>query len=125
MTFHFFKQLDAMDCGPTCVRMVAKYYGKNISINQLRNHSQYSKVGVSLKGISNAAETIGIKTLAVSVAANTLIHEAPLPCILHWEQTHFVVLYKAKKNKFSVADPGKGLMSYSRKEFLQLWTGSP
>jgi ATP-binding cassette, subfamily B, bacterial len=114
-------QHDAMDCGPTCLRIIAKYYGKTIGINNLRNKSQYSREGVSLLGISKAAENFGFKTLAASVQVKDLIAEAPLPCILHWNQNHFVVLYKATKNTFIIADPAKGIIKLSKQEFLKNW----
>ena len=110
-----------MDCGPTCIRMVAKHYGKSVGINNLRNQSQYSKEGVSLLGISHAADNIGFKTLAVKFDIETLTKEAPLPCILHWDQNHFVVLYKATKNTFTIADPAKGIIKSTKKEFLEGW----
>ena len=117
----FFKQQDMMDCGATCLRMVAKHFGKTIGINNLRNQSQYSRDGVSILGIANAAENIGFKTLAVNIVSNGLINDAPLPCILHWNQNHFVVLYKATKNKFTIADPAKGIIKLSKQEFLKSW----
>jgi ATP-binding cassette, subfamily B, bacterial len=121
LKFPYFAQHDAMDCGPTCLRMAAKYFGKTISINDLRNQSQYSREGVSLLGISKAAESIGFKTLSVQVQVKDLIAEAPLPCILHWNQNHFVVLYKATKNTFTIADPAKGIIKLSKLDFLQNW----
>ena len=110
-----------MDCGPTCIRMVAKHYGKSVGINNLRNQSQYSKEGVSLLGISHAADKIGFKTLAVKFELGQLQNDAPLPCILHWQQNHFVVLYKATKNQFTIADPAKGIIILSKQEFAQSW----
>ncbi len=116
-----YKQLDQMDCGPICLKMVSKYYGKVLGINNLRNQSLYSKDGVSLLGISKAADKIGFKTLAVKFDIETVIIEAPLPCILHWNQNHFVVLFKATKRSFTIADPAKGIIKLSKKEFEQNW----
>lgn len=124
MSFHFYKQHDAMDCGPTCIRMIAKHYGKTIGINNLRNQSQYCRHGVSLLGITNAAENTGFKTIAINISAYSLQQDAPLPCILHWNQNHFVVLYKAGKNKFTIADPAKGLIKLSKQEFLKSWAST-
>lgn len=121
MSFSFFKQQDAMDCGPSCIRMIAKHFGKNIGINNLRNQSQYSRDGVSILGLSNAAGNIGFKTIAVNISSSELQQNAPLPCILHWNQNHFIVLYKATKNKFTIADPAKGIIELSRQEFTQSW----
>jgi ATP-binding cassette, subfamily B, bacterial len=119
--FPFYRQQDAMDCGPTCIRMLSKYYGKSIGINKLRIHSSYSREGVSLLGISRAAETVGFKTIAVKINTSSLIEETLLPCILHWNQNHFVVLYKAKKNNFTIADPAIGIINLSEKEFIENW----
>lgn len=121
MNYPFYQQHDAMDCGPTCLRMIAKYHGKSVSIQKLRQQSRYSREGVSLLGISYAADSIGLKTLGVRIDKETIISKTPLPCILHWNQNHFVVLYKAKKNRFAVADPSKGMISYSGQEFLENW----
>ncbi len=110
-----------MDCGPTCLHMIAKYYGKKISINNIRNQSQYSKEGVSFLGISKAAEGLGFKTLAACISIKALKTEVPLPCILHWNQNHFVVLYKVTKNSFTIADPAKSVLKLSKQEFEQSW----
>jgi ATP-binding cassette, subfamily B, bacterial len=123
MSFPFYKQQDVMDCGPTCVRMIAKQYGRTLGINNLRNQSLYSKDGVSLLGISKAAEKVGFKTLAVKFDIEIVINEAPLPCILHWNQNHFVVLYKATKSAFTIADPAKGIVKLTKQEFQKNWIG--
>lgn len=116
-----------MDCGPTCLRMVAKHYHKNFSLQTLRAKSEIGKEGVSLLGIAQAAEDIGFKTLAVKVDFGKLAEEAPLPCIVHWQQNHFVVVYKVSRNRFNknttvyVADPAKGLITYTKEEFCRGW----
>ena len=97
--FPFYKQLDAMDCGPTCLRMIAKHYGKHYSLQHLRERSHIDREGVSLLGISDAAENIGLHTLAVTLPFDVLQDKAPLPCIAHWKQNHFVVVYKITKDK--------------------------
>ncbi len=97
MTFPFFHQLDSMDCGPTCLRMVAKHYGRAFSVQTLRERSGIGKDGVSLLGIAEAAEGIGFRTIAVTVSVAKLAQDAPLPCIVHWRQNHFVVIYKIKR----------------------------
>ena len=119
-------QQDAMDCGPSCLAMIVKYYGKDVSIEQLRKICSLGKDGVSLLGISKAAETIGLKTIGGRLSLNTLAHEIPLPCIVHWNQNHFVVVYKIKKHnkeKYTVyvADPGKGHVTYTKEEFCEHW----
>gem|GEM_PF-2201797 len=129
--FPFYKQHDAMDCGPTCLRMIAKHYGRNHSLQTLRERSQISREGVSLLGISEAAETLGFRTLGVRIGFDQLISEAVLPCVVHWQQNHFVVVYRVRKPKswlsfqkevtIDVADPGKGLIRYAETEFLAGW----
>lgn len=113
-----------MDCGPTCLRMVAKHYGKHFSLNTLREKSYISREGVSLQGISEAAEAIGFKTLGTGMTITTLTKEAPLPLIAHWKQNHFVVVYKIRKNKIYVADPALGLLTYSINDFKKNWVST-
>lgn len=111
-----------MDCGPTCIKMIASYYGKIFSIDKLRIASQYSKDGVSLLGIAEAAEKFGFQAAAVQLSLEQLINDAKLPAILHWNQNHFVVLYKASKSKFVIADPGeKGIVILTASDFLEHW----
>ncbi|WP_346857167.1 peptidase domain-containing ABC transporter [uncultured Draconibacterium sp.] len=119
--FPFFQQFDAMDCGPTCLRMVAKYYGKHFSTESLREKSYITREGVSLLGISDAAESIGMRSMGVKITFEQLKKEAPLPCIVHWGQEHFVVVYKFHKGKVLVADPAFGRLEYSEKEFCEHW----
>lgn len=180
MSFPHYTQLDQMDCGPTCLRMVAKHYGRSYTVQSMREKSQIGKEGVSLLGISEAAEAIGFRTMGVKIPFGKLAAEAPLPCIIHWDQNHFVVVYEIKsahggwmsrikggrkvprypvsnddvqpqpfsqhfrinegeiifpptltparpappfmpKGTVYVADPGKGLVSYSAEEFCQRW----
>lgn len=120
--FPFIQQKDMMDCGPTSLAMICRYYGKTTDIEKLRSKAEIGKEGVNLLGISNAAESIGMRTQAVQLSIKQLETEATLPCILHWQQQHFVVLFKAGKNKFSIADPAKGNVTLSRKDFAKLWT---
>lgn len=119
--FHFYKQLDAMDCGPSCLRMIAKYYGKSYSLQLLRARCFITNTGVSLQGISDAAESIGFRTIGVKISFTQLVKEVPLPCIVHWNQNHFVVVYKISKDSVFVADPAHGLISYKTNEFLKSW----
>ncbi|RFZ84064.1 peptidase domain-containing ABC transporter [Mucilaginibacter terrenus] len=120
MKFPFFKQQDLQDCGPTCLRMLAKYYGKSYSIQRLRDFSFTDKNGSTLLGISDAAEKIGFRTQGVKLYFDKL-DGVTLPCILHWRQNHFVILYKIKNNKYSIADPSIGLLTLSEKEFKENW----
>jgi len=116
-SFPFYRQLDSMDCGPTCLKMIAKYYGKYYPIEILREKSQLSRDGVSLYGIAEAAESIGFTTIAAKVNFNQLINDVTLPCIVHWKQNHFIVVYKIRKNKVYVADPAVGKYILSKKIF--------
>ncbi len=121
MKFPFYKQYDTMDCGPTCLRMVAKHYGRAYSLQSLRDKSGISREGVSLLGISEAAENIGLHTIAVQLPFEDLVEEMPLPCIVHWKQKHFVVVYKISPTKVHVADPARDRIVYTREEFMQGW----
>ena len=95
--FCFYKQPDTMDCGPTCLRMVAKHYKRTISLEKIRRLSDTTRSGSSLKNIADAAEKIGFKTLGVKINFKSLAEEAPLPCIVFWNERHFVVVHKIKK----------------------------
>lgn len=123
--FPHFRQLDAMDCGPTCLRMIAKYYGKDYSLDTLRKRSFITRAGVSMLGISDAAESIGFKTMGVRISMKQLVDEMPLPCILHWNQRHFVVCYKISRSRhgyrFHIADPASKKLSYSGEEMKKCW----
>ena len=180
-SFPYYRQLDMMDCGSTCLRMVAKHYGRSFTAQSLRERAQIGKEGVSLLGISEAAENIGFRTLGIKIPFKKLAAEAPLPCIVHWDQNHFVVVYAIKgasggwmsrirggrkapafegidsdvqpqsfihdfrvdaneiiippavpfipeppkrtqvKGTVCVADPGRGLVTYTAEEFCQHW----
>lgn len=114
-----------MDCGPTCLRMIAKFYGKSYSLQTLRARSFISRNGVSMLGISDAAESIGFRTSGVRVSFEQLAEDVPLPCILHWNQSHFVVCYDVKKKKgqysFRIADPATQLVTYNELELKRCW----
>lgn len=116
-------QHDAMDCGPTCLRMVAAFYGKRYSLEGLREKSFITREGVSMLGISEAAEKIGFRSICVQVGYEKL-QEAPLPCIIHWNQQHFVVVYKLNDKHVWVADPGAGKLKYTKEEFCNCWLSS-
>ncbi len=119
--FCHYTQLDTMDCGPTCLRMIAKHYGRVYSLQYLRERSFITREGVSMLGISEAAEAIGLRTTGVRIGLRQLVEECPLPCILHWNQCHFVVCYKIEKGKFYIADPAAGLATYDESEFRRCW----
>lgn len=122
--FPFIKQMDAMDCGPTSLAMVAKYYGKTYTVQTLRERSYITREGVSMLGTSDAAESIGMRTMGVRLSFDTLAEEATLPCIAHWKQNHFIVVYKIKKGFVYVSDPAHGLVKYTREEFLSGWAST-
>ena len=122
-------QRDAMDCGPSCLAIIAKHYGQQADKEQLRKICSLGKEGVSLLGISKAAENLGFKTIGGRLSFEILSQEVPLPCIVHWNQNHFVVVYKIKKHKkgkysIYVADPGKGLITYTKEEFCEHWVST-
>lgn len=121
--FPNYKQADAKDCGPTCLKISAKHFGKLLNIERLRQLSETTREGSNMLSLSEAAEIIGFRTLGVKLDLEKL-QEAPLPCILHWNKNHYVVLYKIKKGRYFISDPAYGLLDYSREEFLQFWIGN-
>ena len=122
--FPYYQQLDAMDCGPSCLRMIAKHFGKNFTLQSLRDRCYISREGVSLLGISDAAESIGFRTTGVQLTYKQLADEVNFPCIAHWQQMHFVIVYKIKKNTVYVADPGFVRIKYTKQEFIKNWLSS-
>jgi ATP-binding cassette subfamily B protein len=116
-------QADSKDCGPTCLKIVAKHYGKTLNIQELRDFSETTREGSNLLFLSDAAEKIGFRTLGVKLNLERL-DEAPLPCILHWNKEHYVVLHNIKKGKYCISDPGYGLIEYNQKDFIKFWIGN-
>ena len=122
--FPFVKQHDAMQCGVACLEMVCRNYGRQFPISMLSQICHVTSEGVSMLGISEAANEIGFHSVCVRTTVDNL-SLAPLPCILHWNQNHFVVLYKVRKGKrFYIADPGKGLIKYSLDDFKNHWVST-
>jgi ATP-binding cassette subfamily B protein len=132
--FPFYHQHDAMDCGPACLRMIAHAYGRKYSLAYLRELSNISRRGVNLQGIGDAAEAIGMRTMGIRTTFEKLSRKAQLPCIIHWKQVHFAVVYRIEKKKPSlwskdrkeqvwihVADPAHGLLKYTEEEFKKCW----
>ena len=114
-------QHDSMQCGIACLQMVCKYFGREYSMDSLSKLCFATTEGVSLLGINEAANTLGLHATCAR-ATTSILSEVPLPCILHWNQNHFVVLYKVKnRKKFYVADSGKGLVTYDLNEFKKHW----
>jgi len=125
-SFPFFKQMDAMDCGPTCLRMIAKYYGRSFSQDILREKTQIGKEGVNLLGIADAAESIGLKSLGLKISFDQLLNDIPCPVILYWQPKHFVVLIpqsKRQRNRkyLKIADPKVGILKLKINDFLKYW----
>ena len=115
--FPAYRQHDAMDCGPTCLRMVARHYGRRYSLQYLRDRSYIDRQGVSLLGIAYAAESIGFRTRAAKVSADHFLEHAPLPAIVHWRRNHFVVVYAVRGGRVDICDPETGVVSVSTEDF--------
>ncbi len=124
MSFPFVNQPDAMDCGPACLKMVAEFYKMSFSIESLRKKCYITREGVSFLGLSEAADSLGFRTLGVKIPFDMLNDNVPLPCIVHWRQKHFVVVYKIKNGKIWVADPAIGLIKYNTDEFVRNWAAT-
>ena len=120
MKFPFYKQQDNLDCGPTCLRMITKHYGRNYSIQKLRALCYTNRGGTTLWNLSDAAEKIGLRSLGVRVTIEQL-KDVQLPCILHWRQNHYIILYKVSGGSYYLADPAKGLIVLPEKEFKENW----
>ncbi|MBP3518563.1 MAG: peptidase domain-containing ABC transporter [Parabacteroides sp.] len=124
--FPYIKQPDAMECGATCLRMICRYYGKEYSAETMQNLCIVTREGVSLLNVSDAAELLGFRTVCGKITLEKMKEKRPFPCILHWNQIHFVILYdiKVKKNNkifFCIADPGKGLLELDEESFKEAW----
>lgn len=124
--FPHIKQPDSMECGATCLRMIAKFHGKEYSAETMQKLCVVSREGVSLLGMVDAAEYIGFRTICGRMTLGKMVDQRPFPCILHWNQDHFVVLYDAKKKRdgeyvFYIADPGKNLLRINEDEFRNAW----
>lgn len=121
MSFPITFQHDSMQCGIACLQMICKHFGREYSLDFLSKLCFATNEGVSLLGIDDAANKLGLKTLCVKASMDEL-DKISLPAILHWNQKHFVVLYKIKKGrKYYIADPGKGLTTHTNKEMQEHW----
>jgi len=123
LKFSNYLQTEGKDCGPTCLKIVAKHYGKIINTQTLRTLSETTREGSNLMTLSDVAEYVGFRTLGVKLSIEKL-KEAPLPCVLHWNKNHYVVLYKIKKEIYYISDPAIGLIEYNQEEFLKFWIGN-
>lgn len=122
-TFPFYKQPDSKDCGPTCLRIVAKHYGKLISLQEIRDISETTREGSSLLKLSEAAEAMGFRTIGAKLNFAKL-KSAPLPLIVHYDKNHFVVVYRIRKDVVFISDPAYGLISLTKEEFIARWIGN-
>ncbi len=121
-SFPFYKQPDSKDCGPTCLRIVAKHYGKLISLQEIRGISETTREGSSLLKLSEAAEAMGFRTIGAKLNFEKL-KNAPLPLIVHYDKNHFVVVYRIRKDVVFISDPAYGLIQYTKQEFISRWIG--
>lgn len=114
-----------MQCGVSCLAMICSHYGRDYSLEYLDRFCHANIAGVSMLGIADGAKSVGLETMTVAASTDEL-KEITLPCILHWNQNHFVVLYGISGNgkRYRIADPGKGLLSYTRKELESHWISS-
>ena len=118
--FPIILQRDAIQCGISCLQMICKYYGKTFPFEKMEKLCEPTVEGVSLLGIKDAATSIGFQATSLQLTL-TILKTINKPCILHWNQNHFVVFYRYSKNKFYIADPGMGRMIYSEAEFIKHW----
>lgn len=121
LRFPLILQADSSDCGVASLAMIARFYGVNVDYDALRQECQVSRIGISMYTINAEAQKLGFETNAVQLSFDSLCTEAQLPCIAFWDQEHFIVVRRITKNKVFVADPGKGLLSYSHAEFQKHW----
>lgn len=124
--FPHYHQLDSADCGPSCLRMIARHYGRTYTLETLRERCFITREGVSMLGISDAAESIGMRSMGVKISVEQLAKDAILPCILHWNQHHFVVLYKVSRHRkgghrFHIADPASQKAVFRQEELERCW----
>lgn len=121
MIYPFVRQYDAMDCGPACISMIAQWHGKRISLETIRKLAWITREGVSFLGLKSAADSMGFKAAGVRLPFSRLAGEAPLPCIVHWQQNHFIVVNRVTERKVWVSDPAIGRITLTRDEFLKGW----
>ncbi|MCU0377641.1 MAG: peptidase domain-containing ABC transporter [Bacteroidales bacterium] len=121
MTYPFVRQYDAMDCGPACISMIALRYGKRISLETIRKKAYITREGVSFLGLKSAAESIGFNVTGVKIPFSTMREKAPLPCIVHWQQNHFIVINRIFQDRIWVSDPALGNLRMTKDEFIKGW----
>ena len=121
--FPHYQQPDHKDCGPTCLKIIAKHYGKVIPLSEIRQLSETTRRGSNLLTLCDAAEKVGFRATGVRITYPTLQEEVILPCMLHWRNHHYVVAYKLKKNKIYLSDPARGRIVVNKATFLTNWIG--
>ena len=114
-------QMDSQDCGPACLKIIAKYFGRFYSLQYLRDRCGITKQGVSLENLSTGAESLGLRTLAIKCTLDDIINKIPFPAILFWRDSHFIVVYHANKKYIWVSDPAKGRIKYTHEDFKAGW----
>ncbi len=124
MKFRCYKQINSNDCGPSCIKAIASFYGKNISLSKIRELCNVDQFGTNLLKLSEAANNIGFKTSCLKLSWEQLISNTTVPCIIHWDNHHFIVVYKITPKRVKVSDPAKGLLTYSKQEFCKYWAYS-
>lgn len=121
-TFPLVRQLDEMDCGPSCLMMIVQYFGKKLALDTARSLCDKGQQGVSLLGINRAAEEIGFNTLPLKISREVFFNEAKLPCLVHWQGMHYVVVYRITSKHVYIADPAQGKVKLPKNEFLCSWS---
>lgn len=114
-------QMDSQDCGPACLKIIAKHFGRFYSLQYLRDRCGITKQGVSLENLSIGAESLGLRTLAIKCTLDDIINKVPFPAILFWRNSHFIVVYHANKKYIWVSDPAKGRIKYTHEDFKAGW----
>lgn len=122
--YPFQKQLDLMDCGPACLKMISEYYHITTSISELRELCNTSRLGSNIGDIMYGAEQVGFKALVFKTTIDYLKEKQPFPCIIHWRKNHYVVLYQVKNGKYTIGDPAYGFAVLSEKEFIEGWASN-
>ena len=121
--FQHYSQLNQKDCGPTCLKMVARHHGKTMALAKITALSETTRMGSTLAGVAEAAERLGFRTLGVKIDFAKFSQEAPLPALLHWQGNHYVVVYRISATRVWVADPAHGLLQYTHADFIARWVG--
>src|SRR2546423_3526036 len=119
--FPVIRQLDQQDCGPTCLRIVARHYGRDLPADVAREKCNVGRAGSSVQSIAGAAEAFGYKALPVRMTFDDLRRDAPLPCIAWWQGRHYVVVYRIEGDRVWVSDPAHGRVRYTHDEFCGGW----